>query len=281
MSFKLTYFNDVKTEQFIGSKVESKIFLIFTASHMFKQESEQFEEIVSDLKKTNDPAENSILEILKLFMLDPLDFLVEFNKTAITVESLTLYVAYMALHKNINDIDIKKSSKILNFVLPVSLNRVRLGKSNIHGNGVFATKVLEEGDIATFYPVHVVFTYDENTNNKNTCNYYNFTYRDDVNRINFLEYEPYIYCINKTCCIAGYPMICSNPDLIGHIINDGSNSKYRNIYDSENNNIRNCKFFNIVDIDSTCYVIAIVATKRIEIGEELFLRYGFKYWENK
>jgi hypothetical protein len=266
MSFKLAHSNNGQIKQLINDNITSKLFLIFTASHILKQSSDHIENIIENLEKTNDPDDNNVIKILKLFMLSEFKFIDKFNKANVSIKSLTIYVSYMGLHRHID-----KDSALLDFVLPVHLNRVRLGKSKTHGNGVFATKVLEEGDIATFYPTHVIITRD---NDKNVT----FKYKKNINKINYAQYESYIYEVTKTCSIAGFPTICSDPDLIGHMINDGSNSKCRHAYESINKTMSNCQFFNIVDVNSTCYVIAIIVTKRIEIGEELLLPYGWSYW---
>ena len=66
---------------------------------------------------------------------------------------------------------------------------------------------------------------------------------------------------------------------MGHFINDGAKSnstdKSNEIYKTITLLKKNCKFYNLKDLH-----VAIISTKNIKIGEELFISYGIGYWKS-
>jgi len=64
---------------------------------------------------------------------------------------------------------------------------------------------------------------------------------------------------------------------MGHFINDGaktnSSSKSDDIYIIISKNKQNCKFYCFKELH-----VAIIATKDINLGDELFIPYGTHYW---
>lgn len=90
----------------------------------------------------------------------------------------------------------------------------------------------------------------------------------------------YAYSASKNYTIIGDPMFDSDPNYMGHFINDGAkpgaSEKSKQIYEKISYLKHNCKFEHIQhDLQ-----VAMVATKYIKQGEELFTIYGASYWES-
>lgn len=142
------------------------------------------------------------------------------------------------------------------------LNRCYIGRSSVHGHGVFAKEKILEGEIITFYPAHALF-YPEDKTIILSCELEQDMKVDneDISQ----------YCLKlETKTIIGNRKIYEDPTFLGHKINDGSfNVSKRSLYDETR---ENCFF---QEYEYVCYVLAC---KNIEKDEELFASYGLGYW---
>jgi SET domain-containing protein len=165
-----------------------------------------------------------------------------------------------------------------------NLNKVEVKESNIHGVGVFAKQNILSGELITFYPGDIV-EYNPNEDrhipghittiikSKSLENQFpGKTYLD-------LMSNDYAFDINTKYTMMGHPYFKECMDYVGHLINDGAKSnstlKSNEIYYKISKIKQNCDFYSLKDLH-----IAIIATKNINIGEELFIHYGIGYWES-
>lgn len=255
MSFQLVSFEQTN-EHVIESDNYKVVFDILTATQICKLDNNDQTRAIKEAIKNN---EHHIVDIV--------NFLQEDN-AHIILESIDLSLSTVCKHVALESLKNKFSNTCVAlyfYRLPKPLTRVELKKSKIHGNGVFTTQVLKDGDIATFYPPHVIL-YDNNVVGEN---------------VHQENYDDYIYCVQRRIAIAGIPQRCDDSTYMGHMINDGSCANNRTAYDKYSAERSNCTFFNIVDVNNICYCVAIIATKKINIGEELILSYGWNYWSDR
>jgi hypothetical protein len=167
--------------------------------------------------------------------------------------------------------------------LPFELNKVEVKKSTIHGVGVFAKKNIFCGELITFYPGDIV-EYNPNEDRHIpghiTCVIKSKRLEEQFNNQSYYDLmsNDYAFDINTKYTIIGNPYFNNDPNYMGHFINDGAKSnsilKSNDIYYKISKIKENCKFYSVKDLH-----IAIIATKNINIGEELFIHYGIGYWE--
>lgn len=178
------------------------------------------------------------------------------------------------------------------FSLPTPINVVLKG-SPIHGRGVFAHRDMSAGTIITFYPGDIVqFFPDGNIGGLEELFIPSFSDRfEEKFNLKSLSTKERDAFVKKECKFNGYNYdidnyyrITSHPDLddntcyLGHFINDrfksDSTPKSDALYSQLSLRKSNCKFHNIREN----LHVAIVATRDILRGEELFLMYGINYW---
>lgn len=150
----------------------------------------------------------------------------------------------------------------------INLNSVEIKNSQIHGNGVFATKNICVNEVITLYPFHLTLNNEGSIVVNNT----------NLGVISSNDYDRYIYRISNDLMIAGLPQIKNNMTYVGHMINDNSNSKFKASYEREAFEKSNCSFVKIIDYTNECVFVVVVAITDIQIGEELFVPYGHEYW---
>ena len=175
----------------------------------------------------------------------------------------------------------------LNFlseILPFEFDKVELRKSLIHGFGVFANQNINKGEIITFYPGDFV-EYMPNQDRHlphclKTC-FRSRRFENKFGEVTDAKYRDndYAFDLNSFYSIIGCNHFTDDPNYLGHFINDGaktnSTEKSNEIYLQISNLKKNCQFKTLKDLH-----VAIVATKNINIGEELFIRYGLNYWHS-
>jgi SET domain-containing protein len=90
--------------------------------------------------------------------------------------------------------------------------------------------------------------------------------------------DTYKFTIDPHHAIIGHPSFTSDPNYLGHMINDSvscsSDPRSIAVYDKVVAVRSNCEARHIANM----YVV-IVAIKDIVAGSELFLRYGSNYWK--
>jgi hypothetical protein len=175
----------------------------------------------------------------------------------------------------------------LNFlskIFPFAFDKVKLRKSLIHGFGVFAKQNINKGEIITFYPgdfVQYCPNEDMYVPNHLTMIYRSQRFENKFGEVTDAKYRDndYAFEVNSFYGIIGCNHFTDDPNYLGHFINDGartnSTEKSNEIYLQISNLKRNCQFHILKDLH-----VAIVATKNINIGDELFIRYGLNYWHS-
>lgn len=166
------------------------------------------------------------------------------------------------------------------FNLILNIDYIKISKSKIHGNGIFATKNIKKGQFITIYPVYYIFIHDKYGNRylieSPIVKQKNLTYNHET-----IKY--YSFYFDEKSFISSDPRIIDDMLFVGHIMNDGIKCKSTNeniirnekkVYDKISIHKNNCEYKIIKNM-----IIVIVATKDIEMGEELFVKYGFEYWK--
>ncbi len=251
--------NDLSSKKF-GDILNPDIFNVYVAVHVLKMDSVQRDlEIyrMANYSQNNDDID--VLKIIKILNMSPDDFTEYIKITQISLKILGIYVSYLHLNS------VPKEN-----YLGLKLNLAQVKKSNTHGNGVFATQNIKCGDVITLYPFHVIINTDHN----------HFTFAEGITQVPYEKFAKYIYRSSTGVDIGGLSHIYDNNTFIGHIINDGCNLKNSSKYYKNNEAKINCAFFEILDPNGQCVLVSIVATKDIQMGEELFIQYGHNYWKN-
>jgi len=174
--------------------------------------------------------------------------------------------------------------KFLSQIFSFELDKVELKNSLIHGLGVFAKQNINKGELITFYPGDFVeYTPNEDSHLPNhfTILYRSQRFENKFGEVSDSKYRDndYAFEVNSFYGIIGCNHFTDDPNYLGHFINDGaktnSTEKSNEIYLQISNLKRNCQFHILKDLH-----VAIVATKNINIGEELFITYGLNYWHS-
>lgn len=185
--------------------------------------------------------------------MNPNDFENYFKSRLITPTELAMYFLYWKLQTTWKNSDF------------INLYAAQIKDSGIHGKGVFAKNNIQKREVITMYPYHVIIDSDDI-----------YKFADGIHPVSYNKFAKYIYQNSCGEQFAGLPHICDDSTYIGHMINDGSNSKRESEYYT--NTKINCIFFDVLDSIGSCIGTAIVATRDISADEELFLQYGYQYW---
>ena len=178
---------------------------------------------------------------------------------------------------------------ILSMIIPFSpVDIIELKSSKIHGNGVFAKQHIKKGALVTFCPGDII-EYTPNGDRHlehhkaaiyTSQRFYNLN--GDVNHSqtkNTHRNNDYAYNVDNHYTIIGNVDFKEDPSYLGHFINDGAKTDCTSRADQIYNKISllksNCKFHPIKNLH-----VAILATKDIHAGDELFLPYGIGYWRS-
>ncbi|AUF82273.1 SET domain-containing protein [Tetraselmis virus 1] len=165
------------------------------------------------------------------------------------------------LNKRLNDKD--NEDKILG--IP-SKHNCYVKKSNIAnaGQGLFASKLLQQNSIVTFYPVHYILSIKDYNKDYKTEDVEIFT-RPDYPLDDGPEFQkkiqPYAVQALPGLIYTANPDIPVNSTEMGHVMNDAG------------------------EVHANCQVLIVsghpcMVTKRnIKQDEELYWSYGSKYWE--
>jgi len=204
--------------------------------------------------------------------------------TSPSVESLTtFFTKLLSESDDYYEKELKKED-LLKLKLGLDLDNCIIQKSKVHGNGLFAKNSIKKGDIITLYPCDVLVYFPEkNRNTEGHILAYMFSdeFKDNQNikdlfNTNKKYYKDYQLVVNDSYSIIGLPEIYNNPAYLGHFCNDGArghNEKDKQIYETVSVVKSNAYFKNICDC-----MMAIVAIRDIDIGEEILVTYGHGYW---
>lgn len=152
------------------------------------------------------------------------------------------------------------------------LNKAKIGKSNIHGNGVFSNSAINEKDIITCYPCEWVRKKGTNIS------------LGEPNNKNSVPCDKYAFNIDNVK-IYGNKDKYHNTALIGHIINDPCSSDIIEYIRTSNNTYENMlKYYygsdekvNAKFVGIGCFVV-VIALKNIAPNEEILAHYDYLYW---
>ena len=163
---------------------------------------------------------------------------------------------------------------------PTGMDAVRIGPSSLYGSGVFATRRIPRGGLITLHPA------DYLTLNlgKKTSPWVKLR-KDVENPTAMLVKLLYRYTVKvegTSISIAACPNKIAHPSACAHLINDGgtlanANPTYDELCDYVDTSTaaQNC---HLLPIAGT--VVAAIAKKEIQKGEEVFGSYGAPYWIN-
>mmetsp|Transcript_27707 Transcript_27707/g.59558 ORF Transcript_27707/g.59558 Transcript_27707/m.59558 type:complete len:419 (+) Transcript_27707:165-1421(+) len=180
------------------------------------------------------------------------------------------------------------------------LNRCFVAPSTISdaGNGVFANRDIEEGELITLYPGDAVLVQDSTASDSGVGNddvknaappppvgimFGNHvpTSNRDTNRVTNHEARSYEMEINKYTSIIADPLVqnVENHAYMGHMCNDGAavtaqfDEESRAIYAAATEKACNAK--NVVMEGSH---VGTISTRAIRTGEEIFVSYEAGHW---
>ena len=166
-------------------------------------------------------------------------------------------------------------SFLIKGLVPEGLDFVTVRPSPVHGDGVFAKRNIKRGSLVTMYP----------------CDAFSYTTKGEQTLWAKSNGDPMLRCeaellfgysaqIEPTnIAIAGDPDKYSNASC-GHLINDGAFllTKDCNVdevlkYAKASAEAQNCHFIPLAGI-----VLAVVASRDIKKGDEVFATYGAGFW---
>jgi hypothetical protein len=144
--------------------------------------------------------------------------------------------------------------------------------SSRHGNGLFATRDINPGEIVTFYPVHQVGFTDKNNSDKN-----------QILGLTSELYPDYQLLIDESLSIFGIPDIHNDDQFLGHMINDPIDhvdstdlnafiTRYM-LCAMHKSNVKPRKFGGLW--------VGFEATKLIPSGSEVLFPYLTRFWFHK
>jgi hypothetical protein len=184
-----------------------------------------------------------------------------------------------------------KLSGHMGYTAPLELTHchVTVKQSERHGLGVFATRQLPCGVVATFYPAHILFGSTEDSGRHHLLS----------------ETHEAILCYDRGSCflnvytvflskdtgtrLVGHPALRDDPRLLGHMLNDPVGNIFAGISPEQLRAMgrggalahampsylqANCAFC----CDAQGIVVTVVTTRDIEAGEELLVAYDPCYW---
>jgi SET domain-containing protein len=202
--------------------------------------------------------------------------------------------------KQLREIDIREGNKPLSFrnripnrfesaMLrrhPIVLRKVKKAPSSIHGNGVFATCDIKQGEIITLFPCHILERVSyKDRKSTGTCTLASeavssafgpgYTCSSDP------RLEDYRFSFaTGNYNIVGHPALDDDPSYMGHFINDAAKPTEDimsvQIYINVSMAKRNCVMKTVEG-----FVAAVVAVRDIKAGEEILMTYGAGYWTSK
>lgn len=167
----------------------------------------------------------------------------------------------------------------LDFLPP--LRTVQIGSSSVDGQGLFATRDMLEGQIMTFYPGDVLAYWHGNTSRPSKVTWDSHvppelveSIQGDLGRL--LSYELSDSSNDGFYSLIGHPELVDDPNYLGHMLNDGAQwheDDSTEAYERASALSANAEFMCI----HGCHY-AVVASRRIDRGEEIFASYGLRYW---
>ena len=110
-------------------------------------------------------------------------------------------------------------------IAELRVNRCRVGPSALHGNGLFATRDIGEGELITFYPGDALIIWKDGYRSETGDVGVIFgAHVPDVERdaIAVTQRNDYEITVTRTLSVVGDPKRSSDPAYLGHFANDAS-----------------------------------------------------------
>ena len=163
---------------------------------------------------------------------------------------------------------------------PIGLDYVRIGPSSLYGSGVFATRKIPRGGLITIHPADYL-TLNLGTKTSPWVKLHKDVEDPTVMLVQLL-YRYTVKVENTHISIAACPNRDAHPSACAHLINDGgvlanSNPTFDELcaYVETSAACQNCHLLPIADT-----IVAAVASRNIQRGEEVFSSFGAPYWMN-
>ena len=162
------------------------------------------------------------------------------------------------------------------------LNRCRVDSSDLHGNGLFATRAIAEGELITFYPGDAVILWlggqrsEAGVPDATGVVFGAHVPDDERDAIAALERTDYEISATSTISLVGDPKRASDAGYLGHFANDAvtcASPYLREEYEAQSLARSNARH---VTVEGCHY--ATLATRTIASGEEVLVSYGADYW---
>lgn len=163
------------------------------------------------------------------------------------------------------------------------MNGAKVGKSRIHGLGLFSTRDISKGEMITFYPAHYAIRYGEQRpDGKYTVQASCALCTRDKSLREHITSNKYALEVNSEehgkYTIYGDPEFSNDVMYLAHFINDGGkpgdSKKSKLLYEFVSLEKQNCAFVNLGG-----FAVAVVAMQDIQADAEFFVHYGISYWE--
>lgn len=160
-------------------------------------------------------------------------------------------------------------------------SRVKIGKSVIHGRGLFASENIDSMRVLSFYPVHIL-------SNGNQVEY-----NDATLTVPQLEHYNRDYKFSRpgSCAIIGNPNQTTNTSLLAHMVNDAGFNIFSCIDVEMLRDINYCRslligYYTKVKKRCNCCLVwnktrsvaCLISNKNIIKETELLVVYGAIYW---
>eukprot|EP00961_Rhodomonas_salina_P190350 2568197-Rhodomonas_salina.1 len=174
------------------------------------------------------------------------------------------------------------------------LNRSRIGASSISGagQGLFASRDIEEGELITCYPGDAVLCWEDG-HQRGDAEIYHGQHIDtsESNMRRFAnELHSYEVRASATIGVLGDPLLCDDPTYLGHMTNDGACPDFsgnagdavsmsdvlqedRDSYETASKARANAEHISL----EGCHMVTR-ALKPIPASGEVFVTYGYGYW---
>jgi hypothetical protein len=169
---------------------------------------------------------------------------------------------------------------------PIVLRKVKLAPSPIHGNGVFATCDIKQGEIITLFPCHILERQSyKDRKSTGTCTLLSEAVFNAFGQGYTCASDPRLDDYRFSFAtgnynIIGHPALDDDPSYMGHFINDAAkpteDMESVQIYINVSMSKRNCVMKTVES-----FVAAVVAVRDIKAGDEILMTYGADYWTSK
>jgi hypothetical protein len=161
----------------------------------------------------------------------------------------------------------------------IRLHRCRVSPSEIHGDGLYATRDIAAGELVTFFPADAMMFWEGGDRTGDMMCFFGAHIPQserDAKHIATERVKDYELYASAQISAVGDPTRRDDPAYMGHFCNDGSTCKTPErvaAYRSESAAAANAEAVLV----ENCH-FALEATKAIREGEEVLRSYGEGYW---